>query len=139
VLGLRVQLGHPPGQCCINPTRSSTDDAFIVIDCNGIHEITLDFCGCETAQTRTKQLLRACLFPATTRDPCTAATFLVLEQFHLLALESKVSAYEFYHALRWRSDNTGLSEPKVSYTSNLLTAGRRNSYGRRVSMNHSDA
>lgn len=89
-LGLRIQLGHPTGQCCINPTRVAADDNFVVIDCNGIHEIELDFCGCETAQTRVKQLLRTRLFPATTRDPRTAATFNVLEQFHLLSFESKL-------------------------------------------------
>lgn len=110
MLGLRVQLGHGPGQRCINPTRT---ESFTVVDSGGIHEIGLDFCGCETAQTRVKQLLRARLFPATVRDPRTAATFGVLEQFHLLSLESKVSAYEFYHALKRRSDNTGLCEPKV--------------------------
>ncbi|KAF8128998.1 hypothetical protein EV363DRAFT_1169765 [Boletus edulis] len=112
VLGLRVQLGHGPGQRCINPTRT---ESFTVVDSGGIHEIGLDFCGCETAQTRVKQLLRARMFPATVRDPRTAATFGVLEQFHLLSLESKVSAYEFYHALKRRSDNTGLCEPKDRY------------------------
>ncbi|KAG2341891.1 hypothetical protein BDR05DRAFT_976767 [Suillus weaverae] len=32
---------------------------FTLIDTNGIHEIGLDFCGCETAQTHTRQLLHA--------------------------------------------------------------------------------
>ncbi|KAG1820913.1 uncharacterized protein BJ212DRAFT_1550103 [Suillus subaureus] len=59
-------------------------------DCyvNGIHEVTLDF--------------------STTTNPCTTATFGVLEHYHLLSFESKVSAYEFYHSLAWHSNNTGL-------------------------------
>jgi hypothetical protein len=52
-------------------------------------------------------------FPASSDKPRTAATFNLLEEFHLLSLESKVSAYEFYNALSRRSDNTGLAPPKV--------------------------
>jgi hypothetical protein len=71
-------------------------------------------------QTHTKQLLRERLFPATTTDPKTAATFSVLEQFHLLSFESKVSAFEFYQGLSRLSDNVGIDPPKVSY--NLIVA-----------------
>ncbi|KAF8839151.1 hypothetical protein BDN67DRAFT_982034, partial [Paxillus ammoniavirescens] len=39
---------------------------------------------------------------------CTAATFSLLEMFHLLSFESKVSSYEFYNLLTRCSDNTGL-------------------------------
>ncbi|KAG1856516.1 hypothetical protein C8R48DRAFT_749130 [Suillus tomentosus] len=106
-LGLRVQLGHNPGNHCLNPRPSSGND-FVVIDVNGIHEIGLDFCECETAQIHYKQLLRARWYPATTTDPQTAATFGVLRLYHLLSFESKVSAYEFYHSLARCSDNTGL-------------------------------
>jgi hypothetical protein len=60
-----------------------------------------------------QQLLRMSLFPSTTSDPKTAATFRVLEQYHLLSFESKTSAYEFYHALHRMSDNTGLLLIKV--------------------------
>ena len=66
-------------------------------------------------QTHTRQLLRERLFPATTTDPKTAATFSVLEQFHLLSFESKVSAFEFYQGLSRLSDNVGIDPPKVSY------------------------
>ncbi|KAG2086968.1 uncharacterized protein F5147DRAFT_561737, partial [Suillus discolor] len=44
-LGLRVQLGHPVGQCCILP-RHTFNSEFVLIDTNGIHEVGLDFCGC---------------------------------------------------------------------------------------------
>jgi hypothetical protein len=111
-LGLRVQLGHTPGERCYNAQPVSCDE-FTVIDAHGIHDVAVDFCGCETAQIRYKQLLRVRWFPATTTDPRTAATFSILELFHLLSFESKVSAYEFYHSLARRSDNTGTSPIKV--------------------------
>lgn len=113
-LGLRVQLGHPPSDHCYNP-RPSTGNDFIVVDINGIHDVALDFCGCHTAQLRYKQLLQVQWYPATTTDPQTAATFNILEHYQLLSFESKISAYEFYHSLARRSDNTGLSPIKVSH------------------------
>jgi len=36
-LGLRIQLGHPTGQCCPTPQRAFNDD-FVVLDVYGIHE-----------------------------------------------------------------------------------------------------
>jgi hypothetical protein len=111
-LGLRVQLGHPTGECCLLPERAFNDD-FTLIDSNGIHTIGLDFCGCEKAQMRAKQLLRVTWFPATTSDPRTAATFRLLEQYHLLSFEAKVSGYQFYHSIARLTDNTGLRSRKV--------------------------
>ncbi|KAG1800908.1 uncharacterized protein HD556DRAFT_1430245 [Suillus plorans] len=90
-LGLRIQLGHNPSDC------------------------SLDFCECTTAQICYKQLLHARLYPATTTDPRTAATFGVLEHYHLLSFELKVSTYKFYHNLARRSDNTGLTPIKDRY------------------------
>lgn len=111
-LGLRVQLGHPIGEACILPERAF-NNKFTLIHSNGIHKIGLDYCGCNTAQMHTKQLLRVAWFPATISDPRTAATFQVLEQYHLLSFESKASGYEFYHAIARLTDNTGLCPQKV--------------------------
>jgi len=113
-LGLNVQLGHPIGERCCNP-RSVPKDEFVVLHSNGIHIVSLAFCGCETADIYSKQLLRAHWFPATSEQPQTAATFQVLEHFHLLSLESKLSCYEFYNTLSRLSDNTGLNPPKVHH------------------------
>ncbi|KIK97731.1 hypothetical protein PAXRUDRAFT_31606 [Paxillus rubicundulus Ve08.2h10] len=52
-----VQLGHPPREHCIKPMAVSVVDNFVIIESNGIHNIGLDFCGCETAQSCIKQLL----------------------------------------------------------------------------------
>lgn len=110
-LGLRVQLGHKAKEQCILPIRK---DNFVVIDSHGMHTVAVDFCGCQTAQTAVRQLLRLRWFPATVSEPSTAFTYRVLEQFQLLSLESKLSAYEFYNSIARRSDNTGLSALKVN-------------------------
>ncbi|KAG1792970.1 uncharacterized protein HD556DRAFT_1432424 [Suillus plorans] len=102
-LGLRVQLGHTPGECCYNAQPVSCDK-FMVIDVHGIHDVAVDFCGCKTAQIHYKQLLRV---------------WCILELFHLLSFESKVSAYKFYHSLARRSDNTGTSPIKDHYSAFL--------------------
>ncbi|KAG2138229.1 hypothetical protein BD769DRAFT_1626642 [Suillus cothurnatus] len=115
-LGLRIQLGHTFGQKCPNP-RHAFNDNFVVMDSYSIHEVLLDFCDCVEAESHTQQLLRIAWFPSTTADPKTAATFRLLEEFHLLSFESKVSAYEFYSALARRTNNTGLAPVKDRYES----------------------
>ncbi|KAG1733186.1 uncharacterized protein EDB91DRAFT_1330100 [Suillus paluster] len=117
-LGLCIQLGHTTGQKCLNPQHAFNNN-FVVVDTRGIHEVALDFCNCATAKSHVQQLLRISWFPSTTSDPKTAATFSVLEQSHLLSFESKISTYEFYHALRRMSDNTGLLPVKDRYESFL--------------------
>ena len=111
-LGVRFQLGHPIGVQCVNPIPTFNDD-FIIIDYNGVHEVGLDFCGCESAQPHITQLLRVRLFPATTLDPTSAATFRALEYFQMLSFESKVSAWEFYNTVARLTDNTGTRVLKV--------------------------
>jgi hypothetical protein len=111
-LGLRVQLGHAVGESCVRPKRAYAD-RFTLLDTHGIHEISLDYCGCETAQSLSTQLLRNCWFGATVAQPKSAATFRLLEHFHYLNLESKASVFEFYRGLMRETDNTGLAEPKV--------------------------
>jgi len=105
-------LGHPVGERCPGP-QSTSKDGFVVVHNNGIHMVSLTFCGCETAETHYRQLLRVRWLPATSDRPRTAATFHVLEDFHLVLLESKLSCYDFYNALARRTDNTGLHPPKV--------------------------
>ncbi|KAF7969882.1 hypothetical protein HWV62_25675 [Athelia sp. TMB] len=105
-MGLTLQLGHPLGTHCINP-KPAAGESFIVLDINGIHNVTLAFCGCATALADTTQLLRAGLYPATTLAPETAATINALEYFHILTFESKTSAFEFHNTLARLTDNTG--------------------------------
>ncbi|KAH7918244.1 hypothetical protein BV22DRAFT_1108409 [Leucogyrophana mollusca] len=113
-LGLHVQLGHEVSDRCIRPELSSNDN-FVIVDCHGIHEVALNYCACETGETKTTQLLWAWWLPSTVSDPQSAATFAVLEQYHLLSFESKVSAYGFYHSLVRQSDNTGATPIRDRY------------------------
>ncbi|EMD32307.1 hypothetical protein CERSUDRAFT_68868 [Gelatoporia subvermispora B] len=115
-LGLRIQLGHPPGSICIAPARAFNDD-FVIIDTSGIHCVALDFCGCETAHAHTVQLLRHRLLPATPTSPKTTGTFRLVQMFQLLPLQSKVSGWEFYQCLTRSTDNTGLDDVKDRYLS----------------------
>ncbi|KAJ7478933.1 hypothetical protein FB451DRAFT_1032097 [Mycena latifolia] len=96
-MGLRIQLGHwhTPDHRCPVPAPASGDD-FVIIDTYGVHEVGLDYCGCGASGLPTVQLLRAQLYPATTTNPRSAATFAVLNRYHLLSFESKCSVYEFY-------------------------------------------
>ncbi|KAI1796696.1 hypothetical protein LXA43DRAFT_1057566 [Ganoderma leucocontextum] len=107
-LGLRVQMGHPLGERCHNPLKAH-DDAFVVVDTTGIHDVGVDFCCCETAIAPHLQLLRYGWFPDTSIGPKIAATFSLLEAFDLLSTQSKVSVFEFYISLARRTDNTGVS------------------------------
>ncbi|KAG2123716.1 hypothetical protein BD769DRAFT_1628906 [Suillus cothurnatus] len=117
-LGLRIQLGHPIGERCFNHSRAYDDD-FVILDTNGIHELALDFCSCESALSHVKQLLRARWYPATSADPKSAATFRLLEHFHMLTFESKASAFEYWQTLARLTDNTGIKPCKDRYDSLL--------------------
>ncbi|KAI0054472.1 hypothetical protein BV25DRAFT_1817015, partial [Artomyces pyxidatus] len=107
-LGLVVQLGHPPGIACAY--RSAPRKEFTVLHTNGIHKVRLYFCGCGACEgvPQWKQLRRFGWWPATPLEPQTAATCQVLKQFHLLSLQGKVTAYDYYRTLVLLTDNTGL-------------------------------
>lgn len=111
-MGLRIQLGHTSGERCAHPQRAFGDD-FVIIDVHGVHDVALDYCGCEYAEVKHVQLLRFRLFPATSIGPKTACTFRLLEFYHLLHNQTKASGFEFYTTLARRSNNTGTEEVKV--------------------------
>lgn len=127
-LGLRVQLGHPPGIVC--PYRFPAQHDFVLFDLNGVHELHVDFCGCIPEEERgeprdpnrppalpvepRKQLLRACWWPATVAMPNTCATFAVLRLFQILNCLGKLSAYDFLRGLEMCSNHDGLDKPPVS-------------------------
>ncbi|KAI9432452.1 hypothetical protein H4582DRAFT_1821080 [Lactarius indigo] len=71
-----------------------------VIDRSGIHEIGVSWCFCPEAPEHDMQLMMAGLFPATFRNPKTAFTFRVLEDFHLDNLECKTTPSQFFSRLR---------------------------------------
>jgi len=117
-LGLRVQLGHSCSEQCGGRRPAHTD--FVVLHNNGIHNVALDYCLCQSSGDvgdYWQQLMRRKWFPGSVLEPRTACTFEVLELFHRLTLQGKMSLYDFYAGLEKRTDNTGTSKPKVSTTS----------------------
>ncbi|KAJ7805227.1 hypothetical protein B0H14DRAFT_3485279 [Mycena olivaceomarginata] len=133
LLGLRIQLGHGcngtytgtvarlareaaaaqavgPSSLPASPSESAgpaplAREGFCIVDVNGVHEVTVDFCSCSLAEAHDIQLLRARLYPATITNPATAATFRVLRDYHLLCFEVKASAYHYYNKLGRQTNN----------------------------------
>ncbi|KAJ7726341.1 hypothetical protein B0H16DRAFT_1332247, partial [Mycena metata] len=111
-LNLRRQRGHSPLSCCTAPERAIK--GFVVLHTNGIHEVNVNFCGCEGARaagTYDIQLLRAGWFPATHERPQTAATFAVLNYFQQETCQAKTTMYDFYGVLEKLTGNTGVKPP----------------------------
>ncbi|KAF8176874.1 hypothetical protein K438DRAFT_1588036 [Mycena galopus ATCC 62051] len=108
-LGLRYQLGHSRGEECpwVRLTHSRKD--FVVLHNNGIHVIDVDFCGCSNAPKEVDQLLNIGWYPATSREPSTAASLSLLRRFHKLNLQARVPAYDFYNTLVQLTNAAGLN------------------------------
>ncbi|KAH9974339.1 hypothetical protein BGW80DRAFT_1130440, partial [Lactifluus volemus] len=107
-LGLVLQLGHGGGKCS---SPCEVIDDFVVIDISGVHIVNVEFCACFTIVGNSRhhtQLLRACLLPVTMTRPRTAFTFECLDSFHLLTLQGKTTAYDFYHTMIRKSGKIGL-------------------------------
>ncbi|KAI0054865.1 hypothetical protein BV25DRAFT_1922298 [Artomyces pyxidatus] len=103
-IGLEVQLGHPVGEPCLLPRRGHKN--FIIVDVDGIHRATVNFCGCRGIPRRL-QMLQAEWWPATPLDPQTGATIAVLRLFQRLKLESKITVYDFWNTLVAATDPMG--------------------------------
>lgn len=71
-----------------------------IVDRSGVHEIGISWCHCPEAPEHDMQLMMAGLFPATFRNPKTAFTFRVLEDFHLDNLECKTTPSQYFSRLR---------------------------------------
>jgi len=90
-----------------NPGRNDKDNnpVITIINRSGIHEIGVRWCCCPNAPKHDMQLMVAGLFPATFRNPKTAFTFWVLEEFHLDNLECKTTPSQFIRPLRRLTNN----------------------------------
>ncbi|KAJ3968607.1 hypothetical protein EV361DRAFT_972718 [Lentinula raphanica] len=101
-LGLRIQLGHPDGSICPNPSPGPAD--FVIIHTNKIHRVSVDFCHCPL------------------NCPRTVCTFRALEQFHMLSYRGKITAYDYYTTLEKLTDNIGGKEFSSRYSAFLRMA-----------------
>ncbi|KAF5360607.1 hypothetical protein D9756_005153 [Leucocoprinus leucothites] len=119
-LSFAIYLGHNGSACPLN--AGSTVD-FTVVHINGIHNCRIGFCICsppDHSYDRIAQLIRHQLFPSTAKNPQTVFTFEVLEDFHRHSLSAKSSAYDYYDALKMRTDATFPHHVKDRYPSMLL-------------------
>ncbi|KAK7021775.1 hypothetical protein VNI00_017286 [Paramarasmius palmivorus] len=105
-LGLRIQLGHPPGLICGNPQAAERE--FVVISSTGIHVAYVMFCGCPSAKDHHIQLLEMGWWPSSYKSPRSAATFEVLRLFHVLSLQGHIPLTNFYRSLERMTDGGGL-------------------------------
>ncbi|KAJ7019395.1 hypothetical protein C8F04DRAFT_1214342 [Mycena alexandri] len=106
-LGLVVQLGHTPGAAC--PTMRRGRYKFTLIDVNGLHNVAVQFCECDSRITHRQQLMRVCWWPATARDPSTCATFNVIRLFQNMNCLGKISSYHFLRSLELLTNADRLS------------------------------
>ncbi|PBK81134.1 hypothetical protein ARMGADRAFT_1091560 [Armillaria gallica] len=82
---------------------------------NGIHDVVLDYCGCERQLPKHIQLLHRGWYPTSQRVPRMAASFQLLNFLHILSLCAKTSVYDFYWMLKKLMTNTGMGVPKSRY------------------------
>ncbi|KAJ7336156.1 hypothetical protein DFH08DRAFT_915978 [Mycena albidolilacea] len=111
-LGLRVQFGHAPGEFCASPEPGRSE--FVVLHHNGIHDVAVDFCGCEhrgQAGGMDTQLLRGGWYPASQDRPQTCMTLVALEQFHIVTCQAKTTMYDYYQTLVKLTSNDGTKPP----------------------------
>ncbi|KAJ7815837.1 hypothetical protein B0H13DRAFT_2242544 [Mycena leptocephala] len=107
-LGLTYQLGHLPREECEFGRLTLPVKGFTVLHNNGIHIVDINFCGCPGAARPLDQLLDVGWYPATTKDPSTAATISLLRRFHKMNLQAHLPAYDFYNALVLLTNGAGL-------------------------------
>lgn len=116
--GYAIPIGHGGERCPFEGDSHNVDTLsesagqpgptgipFTVVHTNGIHGTRVHFCSCHDDCPRRTLLLRAGLFPGTTRQPLTAFTFPLLKAYRLLNLQSKCSAEDYLVTLRRLADN----------------------------------
>ena len=111
-MGLVVQLNHS-GTFCERPIPCHS--AMLVLHSNGIHQVTIRYCGCSKEIPQHLQLLRQGLYPASQLSVKTCASFQLLDLLHKLSLTTKSSTYDFYRALEKLTNNTRIGVPKLRY------------------------
>ncbi|PPQ76891.1 hypothetical protein CVT26_000661 [Gymnopilus dilepis] len=118
-LGLKVQLNHM-GMFCSNPIPCHS--SMLVLHTNGIHEVAIQYCGCNRAIAIHLQLLRRRLYPSSQINPKNCVSFDLLRLLHHLALATKASTYDFYRGLEKSTDGVGVNTPKSRYRALLRSA-----------------
>jgi len=85
-----------------------------VVHTSGVHFCDVRYCNCPDAGASHLQLVKAGLFPATTKEPRTVFTFQVLDDFIMDNVECSTSAMNYYSKLRRVTSNAFPSLVPVS-------------------------
>ncbi|KAJ7092132.1 hypothetical protein C8R43DRAFT_908197, partial [Mycena crocata] len=133
----RIQLGHAPGTFCERASPAHKD--FVIIDVLGIHVVKLSFCGCDSTVEHRQQLMRACLWPATSKNPQTAATFNVIRLFEMQNCLGKISAYDFVRSLEMLTNNDGLQTDRRKAFRAIVRQYRMMEMFKRAGRGHADS
>ncbi|KAJ7018233.1 hypothetical protein C8F04DRAFT_1277911 [Mycena alexandri] len=113
-----ISLGHHEARCPIGPPARS----FTLVDSNGVHATSIQYCGCRDAAPKFQQLLRAGIFPGSVKEPKMGFTLILLELFRQYRCQGKSSAYNFALVLQRMTDSFfGDSVPDI-YDSLLLVS-----------------
>jgi hypothetical protein len=106
------QASQPSGSTIHSRFRST----LIIVASTGIFKRSIRWCHCAKSSNQYVQLLlRAKLFPASFKNPKTAFTFEVLDQFRLDALECKTAAMNFMSKIGRITDEAFPSRVPVSF------------------------
>ena len=101
------------GGFCVNPLPSHS--SLLVLHTNGLHEVNIQYCGCDRAIPQHIQLLRRRLYPSSQLNVKNCVTFELLRLLHHLSLATKASTYDFYRGLERLTDSVGVNAPKSRY------------------------
>lgn len=96
-----LHLGHAGQPSCPQPEIGTHEIS--VLHTNGVHCMTVQYCGCQ-GEGHWEQLLHGKLLSGTDQKPKSAFTFEVLQHFHAFNLASKTAAHDFNQALLQLTD-----------------------------------
>ncbi|EIW74729.1 hypothetical protein CONPUDRAFT_32522, partial [Coniophora puteana RWD-64-598 SS2] len=113
-ISFKVGLGKAFTRKHIDEERNSY---LVVVDCNGLHQVAVDWCRCSPAVNRRYdiQLLQSGLYPSTPKSPRTAFTFRLLDSFLLMNRECKVPAMSYFSLLQRQTLSIAPQEVPARY------------------------
>lgn len=99
-----IYLGHY-GEPCPHLSDHTEPSNLAIVHSNGVHHCRLQYCHCPRALDRISQLVRARLWPSTLDTPRSAFTVGLLQTWHQLWLNAKISRLHFMRALARYTNN----------------------------------